>query len=113
MVLKAEISDNVSNTADSTLWFYNTKGIIVSAERDIENSDIQIYPNPFTDELTIQTSGNREYSVELTTITGRTVYQSKMEGNSHRINLSELNSGIYLVQMKSDNIVTVRKVIKQ
>lgn len=113
MVLKAEISDNVSNTADSTLWFYNTKGIIVSAERDIENSDIQIYPNPFTDELTIQTSGNREYSVELTTITGRTVYQSKMEGNSHRINLSELSSGIYLVQMKSDNIVTVRKVIKQ
>jgi hypothetical protein len=86
MVLKAEISDNVSDSADSTLWFYNYRGT-VSAERDIENSEIQIYPNPFTDELSIQTSGNREYSVELTTITGRTVYQSKMEGNFHRINL--------------------------
>ncbi len=63
MVLRAEISDNVSNTADSTLWFYNARGIpITSAEYDIENSDIQIYPNPFDGELTIQTSENREYS---------------------------------------------------
>jgi hypothetical protein len=116
MVLKAEISDNVSNTADSTLSFYNYRGIAgdcVVAVRDIENTEIQIYPNPFDDELTIQTTGNREYSVELTTITGRTVYQSKMEGNFHRINLRELSNGIYFVRMKSNNIVTVRKVIKQ
>ena len=112
IVLMAEIRDNVSDMADSTFWFHNFKGT-TSAKRVSENSDIQIYPNPFDDELTIQTSGNREYSVELTTVTGRTVYQSKMEGNSHRINLSELSSGIYLVQMKSDNIVSVRKVIKQ
>lgn len=113
VVLKADISDNVSKTADSTLYFFNFKGTTTSAERDIENSDIQIYPNPFTDELSIQTSGNREYSVELITITGNTIYQSKTEGNFHRINLRELSSGIYFVRMKSDNIISVRKVIKQ
>lgn len=112
MVLKAEISDNVSHSADSTMWFYNYRGT-VSAERDVESSEIQIYPNPFNDELSIQTSGNRDYSVELTTITGRTVYLSKTESNFHRINLSELSSGIYLVRMKSNNIVSVRKVIKE
>lgn len=116
LILKAEISDNLSSTTDTTWNFYNYKGrgdCSNSAERDVENSEIQIYPNPFDDKLSIQTNGNREYSFELTTITGRTVYQSKMEGNSHRINLKDLSSGIYLVRMKSDNIVSVRKVIKQ
>jgi hypothetical protein len=117
MVLKAEISDNVSTTIGTTLYFNNYRGTpgacITSVESNIENSDIQIYPNPFDDELLIQTSGNREYSVELITITGNTIYQSKTEGNFHRINLRELSSGIYFVRMKSDNIVSVRKVIKQ
>ena len=119
LILKAEISDNVSTATDSTWNFYNYTGAgtfvctLISAERVIENSDIQIYPNPFSDGLSIQTSGNREYSVELLTITGRTIYQSKTEGNFHRINLNELSNGIYLVRMKTDNIVTVRKVIKQ
>ena len=116
LILKAEISDNLSSSTDSTLNFYNFRGMgkcSNSAESDIVNSDIQIYPNPFTNGLTIQTSGNREYSVELLTITGNTIYQSKTEGNFHRINLRELSSGIYFVRMKSDNIVSVRKVIKQ
>lgn len=117
MVLKAEISDNVSTTIGTTLYFNNYRGTpgacITSVESNIENSDIQIYPNPFDDELLIQTSGNREYSVELITITGNTIYQSKTEGNFHRINLRELSSGIYFVRMKSDNIISVRKVIKQ
>ena len=117
MVLKAEISDNETSNADSTLVFYNLRGYVGpcpdAAERVSENSKIQIYPNPFDDELTIQTTGNREYSVELLTITGNTIYQSKTEGNFHRINLRELSSGIYFVRMKSDNIVSVRKVIKQ
>jgi hypothetical protein len=117
LVFKADISDNVSNTADSTLSFFNFKGTRggcgTSAERDMENSEIEIYPNPFTDELSIQTIGNREYSVELTTITGRIIYHSNTEGNFHRINLRDLSRGIYFVRMKSNNIVSVRKVIKQ
>jgi hypothetical protein len=118
LFLKAEISDNVSMTADSTLSFFNSRGrtsggCTTSVDRDIENSEIQIYPNPFENELTIQTSRNREYSVELATITGRTVYQSEMEGNFHRINLIDLSTGIYLLLLKSDNFMSVRKVIKK
>ncbi len=112
VVLKAEISDNISSAAYTTMPFYISNPKTGSAY-NIENSDIQIYPNPFDDELTIQTSGNREYSVELLTITGNTIYQSKTEDNFHRINLRDLNSGIYFVRMKSDNIISVRKVIKQ
>jgi hypothetical protein len=113
MVLKVAISDNVSGTADSTLFFYNTNGIPTDAERVKENTEISIYPNPFTDELSIQTNGNREYLVELLTITGRILYQSKMEGNFHRINLRDQSSGIYFVRMKSDNFVSNTKVIKR
>jgi len=111
------ISDNVSSAADSTISFTNSKGNLglcpTLVEPDIQNSDIQIYPNPFIDEFSIQTNGNSEYSVELITIGGRIIYQSKIEGNLHRINLKDLNSGIYFVRMKSNNTVSTRKVIKR
>jgi len=116
-VIKAVISDNVSSAADSTISFTNSKGNLglcpTLVEPDIQNSDIQIYPNPFIDEFSIQTNGNSEYSVELITIGGRIIYQSKIEGNLHRINLKDLNSGIYFVRMKSNNTVSTRKVIKR
>jgi hypothetical protein len=118
LIFKAEISDDFSKTADSTLSFFNYRGraedcITTSVKRDVVNSEIQIYPNPFDDKLSIQTKGNREYSVELTTITGRTIYRSKIDGNFHQINLSDLSNGIYLVCVKSNNLVSVSKVIKQ
>lgn len=113
-VLKLEISDNESMSADSTLHFNNTKGQKPgSVERDKESAEITIYPNPFNDELSIQTSGSREYSLELITISGRSIYQSKMQGNFHQINLRDLSSGIYFVRVKSKDFVSIRKVIKK
>jgi hypothetical protein len=84
----------------------------ITSVSELTSTDFTIYPNPFNDELFIQTNANREYSVELATITGRTIYQSKIDGNFHYIYLRELSSGIYFVRMKSNNFVSVRKVIK-
>ena len=80
---------------------------------DKESAEITIYPNPFNDELSIQTKGSREYSLELITISGSTIYRSKIEGNFHRINLKELSSGIYFVRVKSNDFESIRKVIKE
>jgi len=115
-VLKLVISDGYYMSSDTTLHFNNIRGQkpgSVAVELDKESAEISVYPNPFKDDLSIQTSGSREYSLELITISGRTIYQSKMEGNFHRINLKELSSGIYFVRVKSDDFVSVRKVIKE
>ena len=113
-VLKLVISDGASSTADSTLYFNNIRGQKPgSVARDNESAEISIYPNPFNDELSIQTKGNREYSVELINISGITLYQSKIESNFHRINLRELSSGVYFVRVLSEDFVSVRKVLKE
>ena len=113
-LLKLVISDNVSMSADSTLHFNNIRGQKPgSVERDNESAEINIYPNPFNDELSVQTKGNREYSVELITISGSTIYQSKIKGDFHRINLRELSSGIYFVRVQSEDFISVRKVLKE
>jgi len=108
---------SVYNTIHDSIFIELDTVIHIMLERitstdDLSSTDFTIYPNPFNDELFIQTNANREYSVELGTITGRTIYQAKIEGNFHRINLAKLSSGIYFVIMKSNGFVSTKKVIK-
>lgn len=108
--LHKAIQDSIYIELDTVIYIMLEQ--INTYAENLASSDFDIYPNPFDKELTIQTKGNREYSVELATITGRIIYQAKIEGNFHRINLRELSNGLYFVRMKSDNFISIRKVIK-
>jgi S-formylglutathione hydrolase len=74
--------------------------------------EIMIYPNPATDVVTVQTSGNKGLTVELSTISGTLIYKSKIEGTLHQINVSNLSNGVYFVTVKSDNYYHTRKIKK-
>ena len=74
--------------------------------------EIKIFPNPATDKITVQTSGSKELTVELSTISGTLIYKSKIEGTLHQINVSNLSNGVYFVTVKSDNYYHTRKIKK-
>lgn len=71
---------------------------------------IFISPNPVTDILHIKTVGNiniKETSIY--TVIGKEVLQS----TSKNINIKDLNSGIYIVKIKSEAGVTHKRIIKK
>jgi S-formylglutathione hydrolase len=74
--------------------------------------EIMIYPNPAADVVTVQTSGNKGLTVELSTMSGTLIYKSKIEGTLHQINVSNLSNGVYFVTVKSDNYYHTRKIKK-
>ena len=74
--------------------------------------EVMIYPNPATDAVSVQTSGNKGFTVELSTINGTLIYKSKIEGTLHQINMSNLSNGVYFVTVKSDNFYHTRKIMK-
>ncbi|RLD86950.1 MAG: hypothetical protein DRJ29_18540, partial [Bacteroidetes bacterium] len=71
-----------------------------------------IYPNPTTNQITIESILIGTYTVEITTINGSEVFCQVSEGTSTKIDLSSLKKGAYLITIRSKDYVTIRKIIK-
>ena len=76
----------------------------------IENN-ITLFPNPVRNTLFID-ANNQDYELQcLTDLTGRKIMN--LQGKKDKINLSDLKSGVYLLQMKVNSKVLNLRVIKQ
>jgi len=77
--------------------------------------DVQAYPNPAKDVVTVQVSGvlgnNRQ--VELTDVTGKVITKVRMLTNKVDVSMNNLASGIYLIRYSDDAHTQVIKVNKQ
>jgi len=74
---------------------------------------INIFPNPSSGEIKINT-GNKKGEMVLYDISGREVMSLKVssENNCYNINISELNSGIYMMKMIMDtHVIACEKII--
>jgi len=77
-------------------------------------SDIQVYPNPVKDVLTVNYSGNMPYSINILNTLGNTVYNSPVTCSKiENINLKSLNlsDGIYIIQLIDNNKNAVHRKI--
>jgi hypothetical protein len=83
-----------------------------------ENKEINLYPNPVKDKLTINLGENPEenFTIGIYDIMGRKVYmEEKMEINSSsiEINLSALPSGYYILQLGSATTNKTMQILKE
>jgi hypothetical protein len=77
-----------------------------------QKGNIQIAPNPVRDKVTVtDLSGNE--TVSILDVGGRTVFSQAVAGKSLAMNVSHLNSGVYLLRIASPNGVYATKLIKQ
>lgn len=78
---------------------------------------INIHPNPFTDQFTIEGLPIGKISIEIYDIFGRKIYQDITHFvNSHIINTSGINPGIYLIRIRNTNngdTLTSKIIIKR
>ena len=87
-------------------------GKVRSPEKSEELS-INIYPNPFTDILTIDLNGNDITEVEVLSLDKKQVLTTHVTEPTIVINLSELKVGLYILRIKkSIGTFIDRKIIK-
>jgi len=82
----------------------------------ISSNEFNIYPNPATDEFTIQSSKFKVGDViNVLDVMGRMVYQTKIStaNTSIKIQTSSWMNGIYLVQIKTTVGVLTQKLVVQ
>ena len=74
------------------------------------NNSFVIYPNPVKDAVKIQ--GNNINSISVYNSVGVLVERIEVRSNETEINMNGYNTGIYFVQVNSENGTTTRKVVK-
>ena len=76
------------------------------------NANTHIYPNPSNGEFTIDSDLTLE-SVKIYSLFGKLVYASSATQNTLDIDLSALESGVYLVELQSTGVTLNKRIIKQ
>ena len=81
-----------------------------------ENSiqDLVIYPNPSNDIVNVVFSSNETTTISLLDLSGRTIQAEQLpagEFQQHIMNVSELNSGIYMLTIQSGSKIQTEKLI--
>jgi photosystem II stability/assembly factor-like uncharacterized protein len=93
--------------------FKTTNGGISSAQ-EIGKESFKIYPNPVTEQLTIETvQMKNENILTISNIRGQELIRHQINDCKIQINIGNLTSGIYFVKLITDEKVITRKIIKK
>lgn len=74
---------------------------------EVANS-FKVYPNPSNDAITLTFDGGNEINVEIVDLTGRKMKSISQVLSGISIDISDLKSGNYLIQVKSSNFQNIK-----
>ncbi len=106
---------NVSvTTSAGTVNYKITTDSSKQTIKEDDKVDVSIYPNPAETIVNIDLSKFKDTSVEiqLTNLTGKILKQEKViGGNIHEMNISNLSTSIYLINLKGNGFNIVKKLL--
>ena len=103
---------------DTTMYFAKMQGapmvhlniLSPTGIKDISNDiSFSLYPNPATDELIIRALNFNPELLAIYNISGQKITEQKF--NTH-VDIAQLSSGMYLVELKSGNSIARKKFVK-
>jgi hypothetical protein len=99
---------HITNSEGSVATFYDN---FLSSEQFLEDN-ISIYPNPLKDILTIKSSDVILQSISIFNLQGKILFNCDDLGNN-QLDLSSLPQGMYILKIKTDQGVSVKKLVKE
>lgn len=100
-----------TSTYGNNVWLDNINiGNDVVAVENFENSMLSVYPNPAKDLLNVTYDKNIERA-EIYDVYGRLVKTFTTVGNT--INISDLSTGVYMINFTTEDGVCVKKIVKE
>ena len=111
-----------SETATTSFAYHggNNRGTIsvsfsVLGEEDFNTIKFMMYPNPAKDILNVVLPSNIEKAhVEIYSVLGKKVLNKKLSNNFNKVDVSNFNSGIYLIKITANNkAYSVKQFVKK
>ena len=111
--------NTLDSNGNSDLFVAKIKGNFTDIAESLSNHSpsLQIYPNPTHDQLFIEfeIESSDIYSLQLTDYAGRVIYSHFFENtpgiHEQQLDVSKFSSGIYMLQLKSNQMNITQKVI--
>ncbi|MDB4088087.1 T9SS type A sorting domain-containing protein [Flavobacteriales bacterium] len=100
----------MSSTIPNTRIYKFTKSVAASLN-ELNSHDFDLYPNPSNQFVSITSDKQSIVSIIISDISGKQVKSIFQDFNS--IDLSEINSGIYFAQIKTENGSITKKFVKK
>jgi len=101
---------SVYTQVDSTIVYQDKSGI----KNAISNADnILLFPNPASQNLYLMSTNVPVSEVRIINMFGAEVYRQKTTGQVIQIPVSQLNAGIYSIQMNTSNGISIKQFIKK
>lgn len=86
---------------------------VTNVEKAINQSVTQVYPNPFSDELTVRFVTTPK-AVRVIDLLGNVIENHQLEGNENELTFAtEVKSGMYIVQLEYADHTEIVRVVKQ
>ena len=80
---------------------------------NINAIDIKVYPNPARDFITIRSNDLINNTLTITSLAGNEIKTIELITNLTSIDISTLNSGVYLISIKKDQHIYYKKFMKK
>lgn len=78
---------------------------------ELDGADFNVYPNPASNQVNVTNDFGLNMDITLLNIEGKVVYKNASSGTSSFIDVSDLNAGIYLIQITSDAGSVVKRLV--
>ncbi len=99
---------SISVDTVSANYTWTRENNTTSIEDVVDNTTINVYPNPSNGILTIS-SVNKVSALEMYDVAGRMVYT---QNNTQQANISQLSNGLYNLKIITEDTIVCRKIIK-
>ncbi|WP_430467396.1 T9SS type A sorting domain-containing protein [Winogradskyella ouciana] len=110
------IGPNINSTSQFDTEYNNLGNIVVEpavlSTEEFELSDVSVYPNPTTSDWTIKSNSQTINSIEIFDLLGKQVMELEPNKTDVKIDASELNVGVYLAKVYSENGTKTIKLVK-
>lgn len=87
-------------------------GFIIASTQQHKIEGLNFYPNPLSNKLFIQAKEIIE-TIKISDLSGKLIHQLSLNKNAIEVDCSNLSKGMYIIEIKSNNGVSIEKIIKQ
>jgi hypothetical protein len=77
---------------------------------EIEKNNVTVYPNPATNNFTVNLGNDEKANIQLFNILGQQVYSENITGTA-QVSVANLNSGVYMLKINQNGKVYTSKVV--
>ena len=90
----------------------NGEDAMLSSSIDLYSDLYKVYPNPFTNEITIDLENDQPIKMELISLDGKIIYTKTLENRSNVIPLSRIIDGLYILKIIDQNKIYHKQILK-